>query len=181
MAYAFPPLNLILSVLQKAKKEHTTPVLVAPLWCHQHTILARFFASELIVATWESVYPKFTDESLSSYLPDRPSTQSRQDWRAINKDKPRLFLSIKKPHKPVSFSTLSRWIKEIIFWSGIKDLCFKGHSVRSASTSAARASGLSINTIISMADWTNESTFKKFYYRPSLPVTYGTAFLSNSS
>ena len=32
MAYAFPPFNLIPSVLQKAKKEHATLVLVAPLW-----------------------------------------------------------------------------------------------------------------------------------------------------
>ena len=131
----------------------------------------------------ESVYPKFTDESLCPVTCLSVYLERTKDWRAINKDKPRLFLSIKKPHKPVklSSSTLSRWIKETIFQSGIKDFSFKGHSVRSASTSAARASGLSIDTIISMADWTNESTFKKFYYRPSLPVTYGTTVLSNSS
>ena len=35
MAYAFPPFNLIPSVLQKAKKEHATLVLVAPLWTTQ--------------------------------------------------------------------------------------------------------------------------------------------------
>ena len=34
-AYAFPPFNLIPSVLQKAKKEHATLVLVAPLWTTQ--------------------------------------------------------------------------------------------------------------------------------------------------
>ena len=129
----------------------------------------------------ESVYPKFTDESLCPVTCLSVYLERTKDWRAISKDKPRLFLSIKKPHKPVSSSTLSRWIKETIFQSGIKDFSFKGHSVRSASTSAARASGLSIDTIISMADWTNESTFKKFYYRPSLPVTYGTTVLSNSS
>ena len=129
----------------------------------------------------ESVYPKFTDESLCPVTCLSVYLERTKDWRATNKDKPRLFLSIKKPHKPVSSSTLSRWIKETIFQSGIKDFSFKGHSVRSASTSAARASGLSIDTIISMADWTNESTFKKFYYRPSLPVTYGTTVLSNSS
>ena len=129
----------------------------------------------------ESVYPKFTDESLCPVTCLSVYLERTKDWRAINKDKPRLFLSIKKPHKPVSSSTLSRWIKETIFQSGIKDFSFTGHSVRSASTSAARASGLSIDTIISMADWTNESTFKKFYYSPSLPVTYGTTVLSNSS
>ena len=35
MAYAFPPLNLIPSVLQRAKKEHATLELVAPLWTTQ--------------------------------------------------------------------------------------------------------------------------------------------------
>ena len=35
MAYAFPPFNLIPSVLQKAKKEHAALVLVAPLWITQ--------------------------------------------------------------------------------------------------------------------------------------------------
>ena len=129
----------------------------------------------------ESVYPKFTDESLCPVTCLSVYLERTKDWRAINKDKPRLFLSIKKSHKPVSSSTLSRWIKETIFQSGIKYFSFTGHSVRSASTSAAWASGLSIDTIISMADWTNESTFKKFYYRPSLPVTYGTTVLSNSS
>ena len=34
-AYAFSPFNLIPSVLQKAKKEHATLVLVAPLWTTQ--------------------------------------------------------------------------------------------------------------------------------------------------
>ena len=58
---------------------------------------------------------------------------------------------------------------------------FKGHFVRSASTSAAKASGLSIDAIISMADWTNESTFNKFYYKPSLPVTHGTSVLSKQN
>ena len=43
------------------------------------------------------------------------------------------------------------------------DFSFKGHSVRRASTSAAKGSRLSIHTILSMADWTNESTFAKFF------------------
>ena len=128
----------------------------------------------------ESVYPKFTDESLCPVTCLTTYLDRTKDWRQTN-DKPRLFLSFKKPHKPVASSTVSRWIKEIIVKSGIKDGIFKGHSVRSASTSAAKASGLSIDTIISMADWTSASTFNKFYYKPSLPITYGTAVLSNLS
>jgi hypothetical protein len=89
----------------------------------------------------------------------------------------RLFLALKKPHKPVTSATLSRWLKEIIALAGIEDI-FKGHSVRGASTSAARRAGMGIGTILSMADWTNESTFTKFYYNPSLPVSFGTTVLS---
>ena len=61
-----------------------------------------------------------------------------------------LFLSFKKPHKPVTSTTLSRWLKEVIRQSGIKDI-FGGHSVRSASTSTAKKAGLSIDIILDMA------------------------------
>ena len=75
----------------------------------------------------ESVYPKFTDESFCPVTCLAVYLERTKDWRSINKDKPRLFLSIKKPHKPVSSSTHFRWIKEIIFQFGIKDFSFKGH------------------------------------------------------
>ena len=55
----------------------------------------------------ESVYPKFTDESLCPVTCLRVYLERTKDWQAINKDKLRLFLSIKKPRKPVSSSTLS--------------------------------------------------------------------------
>ena len=127
----------------------------------------------------DSVYPKFSQDAhlcpvkcLSTYLEKtkiwRPSTDNMQQ---------RLFLALKKPHKPVTSATLSRWLKEIIALAGIEDI-FKGHSVRGASTSAARRAGMGIGTILSMADWTNESTFTKFYYNPSLPVSFGTTVLS---
>lgn len=128
----------------------------------------------------ESVYPKFIDRSLCPVACLKVYLERTKNWRHKNDDKPLLFLSFKKPHKPVSPATLSRWLKEIIRQSGIESI-FKGHSVRGASTSAAKAAGLSIDTIISMADWTNKSTFNKFYYRPSLPVKYGTSVLSNLS
>ena len=130
----------------------------------------------------ESIYPKFSQcsrlcpvECLSTYLEKtkqwRPSSDSMQQL---------LFLALKKPHRPVSSATLSRWLKEVIQLAGIKEDIFKGHSVRGASTSAAKRAGLSIGTILSMADWTNTSTFNKFYYKPSLPVLFGTTVLSTS-
>ena len=49
-------------------------------------------------------------------------------------------------------AALSRWLKELIRQSGIKDI-FGGHSVRSESTSTAKNAGLSIEMILDMADW----------------------------
>ena len=41
-----------------------------------------------------------------------------------------LFLSVIKPFKPVSSSTIARWIKEILALSGIDTDIFKAHSTR---------------------------------------------------
>ena len=124
----------------------------------------------------DSVYPKFSDKSL---CPVQCLLVYLERTKVLRNNDTRLFLSFKKPHKPVSSSTLSRWVKEVIKLSGIKDDIFSGHSVRSASTSAAKAAGLPVDTILSMADWTNQSTFNTFYYKPSLQVSYGTAVLTH--
>jgi arginine repressor len=92
----------------------------------------------------------------------------------------RLFLALKRPHKPITSATVSRWLKEVIRLAGVKEEIFKGHSVRGASTSAAKRAGLSIDTIMSMADWTNSATFNKFYYKPAFPILFGTTVLACS-
>ena len=141
----------------------------------QHTIFRKRLHNGKL---GESVYPKFSEKllcpvaCLSTYL-DR-TKKWREDETDIHQT---LFLSFKKPHKPVTSATLSRWLKELIRQSGIKDI-FGGHSVRSASTSTAKNAGLSIEMILDMADWTNPSTFNLFYYKPTLPVSYGTSVLS---
>jgi len=43
---------------------------------------------------------------------------------------------------------------------------FKAHSTRGAAASSALRAGISIPEIVHLDDWTNENTFKKFYYRP---------------
>ena len=44
----------------------------------------------------------------------------------------------------------------------------EAHSVRGASASAALRKGVSIGDVLSTADWTRESTFRRFYYRDAL-------------
>ena len=50
--------------------------------------------------------------------------------------------------------------------AGIDTSVFKAHSVRGASTSSALDRGVPMQDILATADWSRESTFRRFYYRP---------------
>ena len=58
---------------------------------------------------------------------------------------------------------------------------FKAHSVRSASASAAASASLTTNQIMNAADWSSESVFQRFYYRPPSGNQVGVAVLSTKS
>ena len=69
--------------------------------------------------------------------------------------------------------------------SGLKDSgldiisTFKGHSTRSAATSAARNKSVSVMDIMKVADWSNSNTFTKFCYKPIQSSEFGHRILSN--
>ena len=84
-----------------------------------------------------------------------------------------LFLSVKKPHNPVSNSTVSRWLKALMAKAGIDTTRFKAHSTRAAATSKAKATGVSMADILKAAVWSRESTFEQFYHRPIQASTFG--------
>ena len=94
---------------------------------------------------------------------------------------PVVFLTSTKPHSPASSATIARWIKSALTEAGIDTTIFKAHSVRGASTSAAAEAGISIPEILEAADWSNQSTFERFYYRPRKSVSFGTAVLKSAS
>ena len=77
-----------------------------------------------------------------------------------------LFISYVKPHKPVTSATIARWVKTVLSLAGI-DGVFTAHSTRGASASAAARAGVALSDIMEAADWSRESTFKKFYHRPT--------------
>lgn len=80
---------------------------------------------------------------------------------------PNLLLTYKPPFKKATAQTISRWIKTMLSESGIDTATFKAHSTRHASTSAARAAGVSIDAIRKTAGWTSASfTFARYYNRP---------------
>ena len=87
-------------------------------------------------------------------------------WRSNDHPKSnQLFLALPAPHQPVTSSTIARWLKDVLSASGIGTGMFGAHSTRSASASAARAAGVSIDTIMGTADWRQETTFRQFYDR----------------
>lgn len=78
-----------------------------------------------------------------------------------------LFISIRKPYKKVGTQSLSRWLKTVMSDSGVDTSMFTAHSTRHASTSAALADGVDIETIRKAAGWSPSSeTFARFYNRP---------------
>ena len=88
-----------------------------------------------------------------------------------------LLISYHRPHKPVQSCTIARWIKSFLGSAGIDTSIFKGHPTRSASTSKARAGGISLEDVLKMADWTGPSSFLRFYYRPSFTDDFARAVL----
>jgi len=76
-----------------------------------------------------------------------------------------LLLSFRKPHKPVTSSTIARWLLTVMADSGVDTDKYKAHSTRGASTSAARQKGAPVADILHAADWSRASTFQRFYCR----------------
>ena len=87
-----------------------------------------------------------------------------EGWRKVDADKPApLFLSYIKPHRPVMSQRLAHWVKDLLKEARVDTEIFKAHSVRGASTSAALKKRLHIKDILDTANWSQESTFQKFY------------------
>ena len=81
-------------------------------------------------------------------------------------DENRLFLSFNKPHKAVTSQTISSWIVSVLKQAyNDSDLKVKAHSTRTIGSSWALFKGASLSSILEAADWSRDSTFKKFYYR----------------
>ena len=85
-------------------------------------------------------------------------------WRTNNQTQ--LLLSFIEPHKEISSSTIARWIKTTLRLAGVNEIgLFSAHSTRSASTSRAGFSGLSVDDILHRGSWSNESIWQRFYHK----------------
>ena len=93
-----------------------------------------------------------------------------------------LFMSLVHPYRPVTGSTIGRWIKDFLADAGVDTESFSAHSTRGAAASAAASSGLSVSTILRAANWSSERTFATFYNRPiAETTTFADTILTGSS
>ena len=103
-----------------------------------------------------------------------------ENIRNANKESKLLIATI-KPHKAVTSSTIARWLKTTMGKAGVDTTIFKAHSVRSASVSTAASAGVTTADILKAADWSSQSVFQKFYYKPQQNSSFGRAVLSGLS
>jgi integrase len=124
----------------------------------------------------EVFYPSFTVNSkLCPVQALREYERQSKDKRQSNKSQ--LFISVRKPHAPVKPCTIGKWLKAVMTDAGIDTNIFTAHSTRGASTSKAKALGVSSQDILKTANWSSESTFCRFYRRPIASSNYGQVVL----
>ena len=92
-----------------------------------------------------------------------------------------LFRAIVKPHHQVTTNTISNWISRTIAKAGydIKENQKIAHSARGKSaTKAERQGKVSLEDIMKTAEWKQESTYRKHYYKPDFSIEYGRSILT---
>uniref|UniRef100_A0A914Y0T6 Tyr recombinase domain-containing protein n=1 Tax=Panagrolaimus superbus TaxID=310955 RepID=A0A914Y0T6_9BILA len=121
-------------------------------------------------------YEKFSDPKLCPLANIEFYLKFTEDFRD---NAATLLLSYQKPHRPVTSSTVSRWLKLALAEAGIEG--FTGHSTRSAATSKAAVSGLSAAQVIEAANWSKRgSTFQNFYQK-NIDSSFQDSVLSKNS
>lgn len=120
------------------------------------------FGSKIIIPTFEENKKLDPKRCLFYYLKET----ERFRKSASGEDETSLFLSLNEPHKPVGAQTISNWIVQTLKMTlNDENLKTKAHSTRAVGPSFALYKGASLDSILSSADWSRESTFARFYLR----------------
>ena len=90
-----------------------------------------------------------------------------------------MFISWIKPHHSVTSASIARWLKTVLEQAGINTSIFKAHSTRGASVSAAKNMGVTTKEILDTANWSTESVFQKYYYKPIRNSDFSDAILTS--
>ena len=73
-----------------------------------------------------------------------------------------ILVSFFNPHKAVSCSIVSKWLKQALEISGINTEIFKGHSTHVASSTKTTLCRVYVSDILKYGNWLNAYTFQKF-------------------
>ena len=65
--------------------------------------------------------------------------------------------------------------------AGVDTEVFSAHSTRSASTLWAAAKGVPINDILRAANWSSQTTFEQYYFRPTTSTIFTKTILQSTS
>ena len=85
-----------------------------------------------------------------------------ESWRDTANKRKSLFLISRHPYNPAASDTIAGWIKSAMQHSS-SDSTAK--DVRSTSASLAQKAGLDLSTILSMGNWSSNTTYQKFYQK----------------
>ena len=127
-----------------------------------------------------SCYSPLPDASLCPVRTLQQYLTRTVNWRE-SAGKSNLFLSLNKPHHPVTSATIARWLKQVLREAGVAEN-FSAHSTRATAVSVAFDKGVPISDIMKTADWSSDSVFKKYYYKPMIsvnPCRFANAVLTN--
>ena len=120
---------------------------------------------------------------IKAYAPDRRLCPVTVIFEYLKRTKAlrlhdKLFVGLIRPHGTVAASTIARWIKSVLIFSGIDTKLFSAHSTRGASTSRASLDNVPLSTIIKTAGWSTGQTFATYYKKPvGDQGVFGTALL----
>lgn len=104
-------------------------------------------------------------ETLKMYTARTDEFRSVADW-----ENGKLLLSFIKPHKHVTKDTFGRWIKIVVYMSGMDTEMYLAGRVRPAAASKAKAMVVPKKHIMVKAGWSKEATFAKYYNKEIVPV-----------
>ena len=117
-----------------------------------------------VVSCFKSENPSLdVCEYVSSYM----TRTLKFRLKAVKKGNPKptqLFLSY-FTGKPIKRATIAKYLLKTLELSGIDVTCYKAHTFRGALPSRLSSAGASAHTIITQGDWSQVSTFNRFYNR----------------
>ena len=91
-----------------------------------------------------------------------------------------VFVTSRKPIHRAKPGTIGHWIKDTLGRAGVDTETFSAHSTRSASTSHAATREVPVCDILKAANWSSQSTFERFYYRPNGSDSFQRAILQST-